>query len=103
MSRLIQPLSSPIFKLNFKFNLGDPVTKVTMLEFRRNAQAVLRRAMQGNGVVLTYRGKPVLKLEPIRPDSEDASERFYRLGDLAVPGKGKGLSNREIDRIIYEE
>ena len=40
--------------------------RVSMLEFRRHAASILRKARQGRSFTLTYRGKPVLRLEPIR-------------------------------------
>jgi hypothetical protein len=38
--------------------------KVSMLEFRRNAKAVIRKVHLCQGLILTYRGKPVIRLEP---------------------------------------
>lgn len=76
---------------------------VTMLEFRRNAQSIIRRAMRGQRTLLTYRGRPVLRLEPVDAGEEpDEDDPFYSLGMLA-DSKGKALSNEQMDRIVYEE
>ena len=74
---------------------------VSILEFRRQADAIINKVRQGKRLVLTYRGKPVMRLEPIaeRPTSRD--DPFYTLNQLAVP-KGRSLTNEEIDKVIYE-
>lgn len=63
-------------KLNFKFNLLPPLARfvrnhmktVTMLEFRRDAEAVIRTVQTGESLLLTYRGKPAVRLEPVEED-----------------------------------
>ena len=77
------------------------MNEVSMLEFRRNAKAVIQRALRGQRIILTYRGKPVLRLEPIESGTVDQDDPIYSLADLADP-EGEPLSNREMDRIIYE-
>jgi prevent-host-death family protein len=72
-----------------------------MLEFRKNARSILRRAQQGQRMVLTYRGKPVARLEPIRSDRVCEDDPFYGLQGLADAG-GKPLTNEEMDRAVYE-
>jgi antitoxin (DNA-binding transcriptional repressor) of toxin-antitoxin stability system len=42
------------------------MTVVSTLEFRKNAKVILGRILQGQRVVLTYRGKAVARLDPIR-------------------------------------
>ena len=75
---------------------------VSMLEFRKNASSIIRRAMRGQRMLLTYRGKPVLRLEPIDDPEEPAQDDpFYALAELADAG-GESLTNAEIDRILYE-
>ena len=76
---------------------------VTMLEFRKNAQEIIRRAMKGERTLLTYRGKPVLRLEPVN-ETEGPSEAdpFYALGDLA-DAEVETLSNEDMDRLVYED
>ena len=52
-------------------------------------------------MTLTYRGKPVAKLEPIEGRhviQED--DPIYQLAALATP-RAKPLSNEEMDRILY--
>jgi hypothetical protein len=51
-------------------------------------------------MVLTNRGRPVMRLEPVLPDAALEDDPFYRLGDLAVR-RGASLTNREIDEILY--
>ena len=49
--------------------------------------------------MLTYRGKPVARLEPpeVAPQHGDP---FYALADLA-DGSGRNQTNQEIDEAIY--
>jgi prevent-host-death family protein len=75
--------------------------RISVLEFRRDAAGVLRKVQQGRRLVLTYRGKPVARLEPIRQSPLGPDDPFYSLGRLAS-ASGEGLDNGEIDQIIYE-
>lgn len=74
--------------------------KVSMLEFRKNTGAVIRKAMQGKRMLLTYRGKPVIRLEPVDHKNPVDDDPFYGLAGLADSG-GKSLTNREMDELIY--
>ncbi|MDZ4659903.1 MAG: hypothetical protein SH868_20190 [Bythopirellula sp.] len=82
--------------------------KVTMLEFRRDTEAIIRKVQQGKGMVLTYRGKPVLRLEPIQSNGvqkEKSSKTLLDLCELGErlvpPGPQIALTNDEIDRLVY--
>ena len=72
---------------------------VSMLEFRRNALAIVKGVQGGQRVMLTYRGKPVARLEPpeVAPQHGDP---FYTLADLA-DGSGRNQTNQEIDEAVY--
>jgi antitoxin (DNA-binding transcriptional repressor) of toxin-antitoxin stability system len=76
--------------------------KVSLLEFRRDAMAVIRRVRLGKRLVMTYRGKPVMRLEPFRAKVPDADDSFYRLAELATEA-GQPLTNEEMDHAIYED
>ncbi|MFH0920729.1 MAG: hypothetical protein V1913_10235 [Fibrobacterota bacterium] len=74
---------------------------ITMLEFRKNSEQVVNWARQGLRMVMTYRGKPVLRLEPIREAVNSAADDpFYHLSEKAEKNGGN-LSNHEMDRLIY--
>jgi len=94
---------------------------ITMLEFRQDAEAIIRSLQQGVRMVLTDHGKPVARLEPIEPDKPAepsksaesgkpevsyASDPFFsmcELGEKWISTKDKSLlTNEEIDRIVYE-
>jgi prevent-host-death family protein len=75
------------------------MTTVSMLHFRHHAEEVLAQVRKGHRVLLTYRGKPVARLEPVDAAPADADDPFYRLGELS--GAGDTLSNRQIDAIVY--
>ena len=72
---------------------------VSMLELRRNAQDIIGQVQRGERLILTYRGKPMARIEPLETDlSED--DPFYRLADLA-DSNADGLTNQEMDATIY--
>ena len=71
-----------------------------MLEFRRNAEEVIRRVRRGQRMILTYRGKPVARLEPLSAEAPGADDPFYGLLELTT-GSGKSLTNAEIDATVY--
>ena len=72
---------------------------VSMLEFRKKAERVLKQVVRGHSFVLTYRGKPIALLEPIAPNKIDANDPIYGLTNIAE--SGGSLSNEEMDKIIY--
>jgi len=76
---------------------------ISILEFRKKARQILSRAQKGERMIMTYRGKPVMRLEPIRETAILDNDPFYRLPELAAPSKGNKshLSNHDMDRIIY--
>lgn len=76
---------------------------VSMLEFRRNARRALEAVRRGERLLLTYRGQPIARLEPVRPEPSDVPEddALLRVDDFAVDGAGGPLPNEEIDRLIY--
>ena len=75
--------------------------KISLLEFRRDAESVIRKVRQGKRLILTYRGEPVLLLEPIRYSKISRDDPFYGIAQLAT-ANGQSLTNEEIDQIIYE-
>ncbi|MBN1962722.1 MAG: hypothetical protein JW841_17460 [Deltaproteobacteria bacterium] len=72
-----------------------------MLDLRRHTDEILRRAKLGERMVLTYRGRAVLRLEPIIDNQPTAEDPFYQLTDFAAAA-GKTLTNEDIDKIIYD-
>ena len=73
---------------------------ISMLEFRQRAEKVIQELRRGERMVLTYRGHPVARLEPIGDPEIDAEDPFYALDRLADE-KGRSLTNRQMDKIIY--
>ncbi len=72
---------------------------VTIVEFRNNLEATLRRVARGEGVLLTRRGRPVARLEPVPDHKVGLEDPIYSLAALAVDGEP--LSNEEIERELY--
>ncbi|MFN8657770.1 MAG: type II toxin-antitoxin system Phd/YefM family antitoxin [Candidatus Obscuribacterales bacterium] len=78
--------------------------QVSILEFRKHAEAIIAKVRQGKHLVLTYRGKPVIRLEPITDAPVDGDDPFYSLPLLATASTSQGkksITNEEIDEIVY--
>jgi antitoxin (DNA-binding transcriptional repressor) of toxin-antitoxin stability system len=73
---------------------------ISVLEFRKNARQIIRSAINGQRMTMTYRGKPVFYIEPIKEKKALAKDPFYRLVEMAEPA-GVSLSNDQIDAIVY--
>lgn len=78
------------------------MTIVSVLEFRKDAAGIIRRLKKGQRMVLSYRGRPVARLEPVGPETVSGDDPIYALAGLAMDG-GVSLSNREMDEVIYGE
>ncbi len=76
---------------------------VTMLEFRRNTAGVLKRLGQGEPFILSHRGKPVARFEPIM--DKDASlqpdDPALNLSGFAVEGPGGKFTSKDADKLLY--
>ena len=74
-----------------------------MLAFRRNARQALDAVRRGERILLTYRGEPVARLEPVRPEHSNLrdDDPLLRIEDFAMDGPGEPLPNEAIDRIVY--
>jgi prevent-host-death family protein len=73
--------------------------KVSMLDFRLDAERIIAQVQKGQRMILTRRGKPVARLEPIADDAPDSEDPFYSLSDLAE--RGDSLTNAQIDGLLY--
>ena len=76
------------------------MTSISLVQFRKDARGALGKVRRGQSLLLTLRGKPVARLEPVesRPSENDP---IYRLADLATD-QGTSLTNDEMDRLIYD-
>ena len=73
---------------------------VSMLDFRNRAERIIAQVQKGQEMILTYRGKPVLRLQPFREEDVAEDDPFYAL-DRHADAKGKSLTNRQMDKPIY--
>lgn len=73
---------------------------ISMVEFRNDAESIIRQIGKGQRFILTYRGKPVARLEPAELGLPVEDDPFYHLHELADAG-GKSVTNEEIDGIVY--
>jgi len=77
------------------------MTTITMMELRQNSDRVIQKAKRGQRMILTYRGTPVMRLEPYCEGENKSNDPFYSIAELA-DNNGKNLSNNEIDRLVYD-
>jgi antitoxin (DNA-binding transcriptional repressor) of toxin-antitoxin stability system len=84
------------------------MTAIPMPEFSRDSDAVIMKVRQGETVVLTDDGKPVVHIAPI--SEEPASTKpgsllwMQELGaqwNSETPESRESLTNEDIDRIVY--
>lgn len=73
---------------------------LSMVELRNRAEQIFRQISRGQRFLLTYRGKPVARLEPVAQQLPVSDDRFYRLYELA-DDKQDPITNKDIDRIVY--
>ena len=76
---------------------------ITMLEFRHNAQSVLRRIAKGERLLLSHRGKPAARLEPLTTpaDAVRPNDPFLTIDSRATASPKGKTRHADIDRIIY--
>lgn len=76
---------------------------VTMLEFRQDAEGVLRRVAKGERFVLSHRGKPLARLEPLNaaPPGNAADDPFLSIARRAKASPKGKTRHADIDRILY--
>lgn len=77
---------------------------VSMLELRSKGREVVKRLDRGERLELTYRGRKVARLEPVREDrrgpvsDDDPIRTFHKIAEPLG-----SMSNKEIDRLLYGE
>jgi len=76
---------------------------ITMLEFRRHAQGILRRLAKGERFVLSHRGRPAARLEPVTGSAaaDLAKDPFLTVGNRATPSPKGRTRHQDLDRILY--
>ena len=76
---------------------------VSMLEFRQNAEGVLRRVAKGERFVLSHRGKPAARLEPLvsAMAADGDGDAFLTIGRRAQPSPKGKTKHVDIDGILY--
>jgi prevent-host-death family protein len=94
----LAPLPNVELQLKVKY-----MKTVTMLEFRKDAEGILRRVAKGERFLLSHRGRPAARLEPVSLDNNGQSpdDPFLTIGRRAVPGPKGKTCHADIDRIIY--
>jgi antitoxin (DNA-binding transcriptional repressor) of toxin-antitoxin stability system len=76
------------------------VKTISLHKFRHEAKRILRQVAQGQPFVLTYRRKPVARLEPLHQVAITGHDPIYRLDELASR-TAEPLDNAAISQIVY--
>ncbi|MCK6481018.1 MAG: type II toxin-antitoxin system prevent-host-death family antitoxin [Planctomycetes bacterium] len=66
------------------------MTTVTLTEAKAHLSRLLRRLASGEAILITHRGRPVGRLEPVLPEDDPGGERFRRLEEAGLLRRGKG-------------
>ena len=76
---------------------------VSMLEFRKDAEGILRRVAKGERFLLSHRGRPAARLEPVASSNADvrADDPFLTINRRATPSPKGKTRHADIDRILY--
>ena len=74
--------------------------KISMLELRLNTEKIIKLVQSGQSLILTRRGNPVARIEPIKQETQDPIDPFFLLSGI---GKVASLSNAAMDGIIYDK
>jgi prevent-host-death family protein len=79
------------------------VQTVTMLEFRQNAEGILRRVARGERLLLSHRGRPAARLEPLNSvvSRDPEQDPFLNIARRAQPSPLGKTVHSEIDQILY--
>ena len=73
-----------------------------MLEFRKNAEGILRRVRKGERFVLSLRGKAAARLEPLNTQSRGRdADPFATISKRATASPKGKTSHKNIDEILY--
>ena len=76
---------------------------VTMLEFRKDAEGILRRVAKGERFVLSHRGRPAARLEPVTgcANADSTTDPFLSIGRRATSSPKGKTNHADIDGILY--
>ena len=73
---------------------------ISVLDFRKHSKKILDSGKRGERMIMTYRGKPVFRLEPINDNKlPSVDDPFYHIAQFAQDGGN--VTNPEIDKIVY--
>jgi len=73
-----------------------------MLQFRKDAEGILRRVAKGETFLLSHRGRPAARLEPVaNPPDNSATDPFLTIGQRATPSPKGKTRHADIDKVLY--
>ena len=77
---------------------------ISFVELRTNSEAVVKELKAGKTLVLTYRGKQLAELKPIRDSGKRSPETdpLFDIERIAQPSPLGPLNHSDIDSLLYE-
>lgn len=69
---------------------SSPMKKASITEAKNNLSALIDGLKSGSPVLIMDRGRPVARLEPIRPGDESDDARIDRMVRQGILRRGKG-------------
>ena len=76
--------------------------RISMVSFRRETHRAISALRRGERLLLTHRGRPIARLEPVVGDTTDVTDdALLHVEDYSVDGPGGTLTNADIDRVIH--
>jgi prevent-host-death family protein len=85
-----------------RFVAGCPMTEYSVADAKNKLPKLIDRALEGEEVVITRRGKPVIELRPVsqRTSSQTGTYEWLRARRDARPGVG--LTSVQILDLLYD-
>lgn len=74
-----------------------------MLELRKDPEGILRRVVKGERFLLSYRGRPAARLEPVMDNGpvDLATDPFLTIAQRALPSPKGKTRHADLDKILY--
>jgi prevent-host-death family protein len=76
---------------------------ITMVGLRTNAEGILRRVAKGERFILSHRGRPAARIEPISQPAATVNENdpFLTISRRAKPSPQGKTRHDQIDHLLY--
>lgn len=70
---------------------------ITMVDLRQKSEQIVRQLKKGQSLNLSYRGKKIALILPIKTEPVSSDDPIFHLSDSSMTP----MSNEDIDKAIY--